>query len=111
MTASQREDLLSAFQHQYWRSAPLLNEKLPPLSADQIPEDQFKLIADNVPVLCWMANGDGYIVWYNRRWHEYSGTTPTEMEGWGWQAVHDPDVPQRLWKDGPSPSRRANRLK
>ncbi len=39
-----------------------------------------------------MANGDGYIVWYNRRWHEYCGTTPDEMEGWGWQSVHDPEV-------------------
>ncbi len=39
-----------------------------------------------------MANGDGYIVWYNRRWHEYCGTTPEEMEGWGWQAVHDQDL-------------------
>jgi PAS domain S-box-containing protein len=92
MTSSRPEELLGEFQHQYWRSAPPLSEELPPLSSDQIPEDQFKLIADNIPVLCWMANGDGYIVWYNRRWHEYSGTTPTEMEGWGWQAVHDPEV-------------------
>jgi PAS domain S-box-containing protein len=92
MVSNQGEDVLGEFQHQYWRSAPLLGEKLAPLSAHQIPEDQFKLIADNIPVLCWMANGDGYIVWYNRRWHEYSGTTPTEMEGWGWQSVHDPEV-------------------
>ena len=28
---------------------------------------------------------DGHIYWYNRRWHEYTGTTPEEMEGWGWQ--------------------------
>ncbi len=92
MTSSQRDPLLEEFQNQYWRSAPLLNDQLAPLSADSIPEDQFKLIADNIPVLCWVANGDGYIVWYNRRWHEYSGTTPAEMEGWGWQAVHDPEV-------------------
>lgn len=86
------DDLLGQFQHLYWRSAPPLGENLPPLSGEHIPEDQFKLIADNIPVLCWIANGDGYIVWYNRRWHEYCGTTPTEMEGWGWQAVHDADV-------------------
>ncbi len=92
MTSSPGEEFLGDFEHQYWRSAPLLGGKLPPLSADQIPDDQFKLMADNIPVLCWMANGDGYIVWYNRRWHEYSGTTPTEMEGWGWQVVHDPEV-------------------
>ncbi len=50
------------------------------------------MFADFLPTLCWLANGDGYIVWYNRRWHEYCGTTPEQMEGWGWQSVHHPDV-------------------
>ncbi len=52
----------------------------------------FRLMADQLPVLCWMANGDGYIFWYNRRWYDYTGTTPDQMTGWGWQAVHDPAV-------------------
>ena len=26
----------------------------------------------------------------NRRWYEYTGTTLEQMEGWGWQSVHDP---------------------
>lgn len=50
----------------------------------------FKQLANNMPVLCWMADASGYITWYNNRWHEYCGTTPAEMEGWGWQSVHDP---------------------
>src|SRR5215212_2412499 len=37
-----------------------------------------------------MADAEGWIFWYNRRWYEYTGTTPAEMEGWGWQSVHDP---------------------
>lgn len=57
-----------------------------------LENSQFRLLAENIPALCWMANADGYIVWYNLRWHEYCGTTPEEMEGWGWQTVHDPDV-------------------
>lgn len=48
------------------------------------------MLADNIPTLCWMANADGYIYWYNRRWHDYCGSTPEQMEGWGWQTVHDP---------------------
>ena len=39
-----------------------------------------------------MANPDGWIFWYNDRWYEYTGTTPEDMEGWGWQRVHDPSV-------------------
>lgn len=92
MVSSGQDGLLSDFQHRCWRTATRLDGTLSPLSAGQIPQDQFELAADNIPVSCWMANGDGYIVWYNRRWHEYSGTSPSEMEGWGWQAVHDPEV-------------------
>ena len=49
-----------------------------------------KVLADAIPQLVWMAQPDGWIFWYNRRWHEYTGTTPQQMEGWGWQSVHDP---------------------
>jgi PAS domain S-box-containing protein len=57
-----------------------------------LDEAQFRLFADNLPTLCWMANADGYIFWYNRKWHEYCGSTAEEMEGWGWQSVHDPEM-------------------
>lgn len=54
-------------------------------------EEHLRSLADSIPNLAWWANGDGYIIWYNRRWYEYTGTTPEQMEGWGWQSVHDPD--------------------
>jgi PAS domain S-box-containing protein len=53
-------------------------------------EARFRTLADNIPVLTWMADQDGFIFWYNSRWYDYTGTTPAEMEGWGWQSVHDP---------------------
>ena len=57
----------------------------------------FRALAENIPILCWIANADGFIVWYNRRWYEYTGATPAEMEGWGWQSVHDPvELPRVL---------------
>ena len=49
-------------------------------------------IADNIPVLCWMANADGGIHWYNQAWYDYTGTTPEQMDGWGWQDCHDPEI-------------------
>src|SRR4051794_38812074 len=57
-----------------------------PSSAD------FISLAENLPQLAWMADTSGWIFWYNRRWYEYTGATPAEMEGWGWQSVHDPAV-------------------
>lgn len=64
-------------------------------------EEQFRSLADSMLNLAWRANADGYLTWYNRRWYEYTGTTPAEMEGWGWQSVHHPEVLPRVlaqWK-------------
>lgn len=55
-------------------------------------EEKLRLLADTIPQLAWMARADGYIFWYNRGWYEYTGTTPDQMSGWGWQSVHDPAV-------------------
>ena len=63
---------------------------------------QFTDLADNVDQLVWMASPDGAIFWYNKRWYEYTGTTPEAMSGWGWQTVHDPkELPTVLerWRD------------
>jgi PAS domain S-box-containing protein len=42
--------------------------------------------------LSFTANADGEVSWYNQRWYEYTGSTPVQLEGWGWQSVHDPEV-------------------
>ena len=55
-------------------------------------EERFRTLADTIPQLAWMAEPDGNIFWYNRGWYEYTGTTPEQMEGWGWQSVHDPEM-------------------
>ena len=61
-------------------------------SAVRESEEKLRLLADTIPQLAWMAHPDGHIFWYNRRWYDYTGTTPDEMEGWGWKLVHDPAV-------------------
>ncbi len=64
-------------------------------------ERQFRMLADSIPNLAWWADGDGYITWYNQRWYEYTGTIPEQMEGWGWQSVHHPEMLTKVlarWK-------------
>ncbi len=58
----------------------------------QRSEEQLRLMADSIPHLAWMADPDGNMFWYNRRWYEYTGTSPEAMIGWGWQSVHDPQM-------------------
>ena len=55
-------------------------------------ERRLQNFVNSLPALAWTANPDGWIVWYNRRWYEYTGTTLAQMEGWGWQSVHDLNV-------------------
>ena len=82
----------------YWRDSVSLSENLGDLTPERL-DGEFRILADHLPTLCWIARGDGYIVWYNRRWHDYCGTRPAEMEGWGWQSVHDPaELPNVLKK-------------
>jgi PAS domain S-box-containing protein len=55
-------------------------------------EAQLRTLANGLPTLAWTARADGFIEWYNDRWYEYTGTAPSDMEGWGWQSVHHPDT-------------------
>ena len=70
-------------------------------AALQSREAELRALADSIPQLAWMAEPDGHIFWYNRRWYEYTGTRVEQMAGWGWQSVHDPDMLPKvleLWK-------------
>lgn len=53
-------------------------------------ESRFRTMIEGMPQLAWRAQPDGFIDYYNPRWYEYTGKTVADMEGWGWQAVHDP---------------------
>jgi PAS domain S-box-containing protein len=61
-------------------------------------EERFRTLADNMSQFAWMADAQGWIFWYNRRWYEYTGTTLEEMQGWGWKKVHHPEHVDRVVK-------------
>src|ERR1035438_7921297 len=73
------------------RIAHHITERKSAEEALRASEEQFRNLANSIPQLCWMANTDGFIFWYNERWYQYTGATPEQMEGRGWQSVHDPD--------------------
>ena len=58
--------------------------------------ERFHALAENISQLAWMTDETGAIVWYNRRWFDYTGTTFAEMQDWGWQKVHHPDHLERV---------------
>ena len=66
------------------------------LEALRESEGRFAALAENVSQLAWMAEPDGRRVWFNRRWHDYTGLTPEEASGEGWARVHHPDFLGRV---------------
>jgi PAS domain S-box-containing protein len=62
----------------------------------------FETFANSIPALAWMARPDGWIFWYNQRWYEYTGLPAEQLQGWGWEAVHDPQVlpiVKKVWRE------------
>lgn len=59
-------------------------------------ELQFRTLANSIPQLAWIADGQGFIFWYNDRWYDYTGATLEQMRGWGWTEVHHPDHVDRV---------------
>lgn len=56
-------------------------------------EERFRAVADNIPQLAWMTAADGSILWFNRRWFDYTGMSLEDMQRLGWQEVHHPEHP------------------
>ncbi|MGC2045524.1 MAG: PAS domain S-box protein [Pseudolabrys sp.] len=59
-------------------------------------EKRFRDLADNIDQFAWTADTDGRRNWFNKRWHDYAGTTLEEMQGFGWQKLHHPDHLERV---------------
>lgn len=59
-------------------------------------EREFRTLANSIPQLAWMTDEKGWIIWYNDRWYDYTGSTHEEMQGMGWTKVHHPNHINRV---------------
>src|SRR5712692_9305448 len=56
-------------------------------------EARLRKIIDTIPTLAWCSLPDGSGIFWNRRWHEYTGLSLEVVRGWGWQkAIHPEDL-------------------
>src|ERR1700730_13219193 len=68
---------------------------------DEITNSETKLrqVIDTIPTLAWCNLPDGPNEFLNKRWHDYTGLSPEESHGWGWQvAFHPEDMPPLMAK-------------
>jgi formate hydrogenlyase transcriptional activator len=65
---------------------------------DQVQKSEAKLrqVIDTIPTMAWCNLADGPNEFLNKRWHEYTGLSPEESHGWGWQAAFHPEDVARL---------------
>jgi PAS domain S-box-containing protein len=55
-------------------------------------EQQFRAIADSMPMLMWTTRADGTTEWHNQRWHDYTGQPEDAPLYAGWNTIHPQDV-------------------
>ena len=56
-------------------------------------EARLRKIIDTIPTLACCTLPDGTGIFWNRRWHEYTGLSLEVVRGWGWQnAIHPEDL-------------------
>jgi PAS domain S-box-containing protein len=55
-------------------------------------DQQFRVVADSMPLLMWTAGVDGATDWHNRRWHDYTGQPEDAASDIGWQKLHPDDL-------------------
>jgi formate hydrogenlyase transcriptional activator len=64
-------------------------------------EAELRRVVDTIPALAWCMLTDGTNESLNKIWYEYTGFTPENSHGWGWQAAfHPEDLPPLMekWK-------------
>jgi PAS domain S-box-containing protein len=74
---------------------------------------QLETILNTMPTVAWRGEPDGSINYFNRRWHEYSGLSAEESNGWGWTRIIHPEDRQAAldkWRLQILPSRKAGEV-
>lgn len=59
-------------------------------------EEWFRTLADNMSQLAWMANAEGRLIWFNRRWYEFTGASEDRSVNWRWVEFVHPEHRDRV---------------
>ncbi|WP_295436113.1 PAS domain S-box protein [uncultured Thiodictyon sp.] len=61
-------------------------------------EEKFRTLAESLPQIVWMTRADGWYIYFNQQWVDYTGLTLDESYGHGWNLPFHPDDQQRSWE-------------
>jgi PAS domain S-box-containing protein len=60
-------------------------------------EQEFRSLAESMPQIVWITRPDGWNIYFNQQWMDYTGLTLEESNGHGWNKPFHPDDQQRAW--------------
>lgn len=60
-------------------------------------EKEFRLLAEAMPQIVWITQPDGWNIYFNQQWTDYTGMTMEESLGHGWNKPFHPDDQHRAW--------------
>ena len=60
-------------------------------------EEEFRSLAESMPQIVWVTRKDGWNIYFNQQWVDYTGLTLEESYGHGWNIPFHPDDQQRAW--------------
>jgi PAS domain S-box-containing protein len=60
-------------------------------------EAEFRTLAEAMPQIVWITRPDGWNIYFNQQWMDYTGLTLEESLGHGWNKPFHPDDQQRAW--------------
>ena len=63
----------------------------------QRSEREFRELAESMPQIVWATTADGWNIYFNQQWVDYTGLTLEESYGEGWITPFHPDDRQRAW--------------
>ncbi len=63
----------------------------------QKSEQEFRSLAESMPQIVWVTRADGWNIYFNQQWVDYTGLSLEESYGHGWNIPFHPDDRQRAW--------------
>ena len=60
-------------------------------------EKEFRQLSESMPQIVWITRPDGWNIYFNQQWVDYTGLTLEESYGEGWNKPFHPDDQQRAW--------------
>lgn len=66
-------------------------------NALKVSELRFRTMAEAMPHVVWITRPDGWNIYFNQQWVDYTGLTLEESYGHGWNKPFHPDDQHRAW--------------